>query len=94
MNSEKYLLTTVTMFDTQLFLPPQRARYREGDREPVTTSHDDIHVPFPDCSHRQFIRTAKKTFSSSKGVLPSVPAVSYYMLDIQLLLLPQCIFHS
>jgi len=41
-----------------------------------------------------FIRTAKKTLFSSKGVLPSAPTMSYYMLDVQLLLLPQCVYHS
>jgi len=41
-----------------------------------------------------FICTAKETLISSKGVLPSAPAMSYYMLDVQLLLLPQCVSYS
>ena len=47
MNSEKYPLNTVTIFDTQLFLLPQRVGYREGALKPVMTAHHDIHAPIP-----------------------------------------------
>jgi len=95
MNSEQYPLTTVTIFDTQLFLLPQRVRYRvellnpSGWAAMIFTPHSQT-APIGSF----FNRTAKKTLFSSKGVLPSAPAVSYYMLGVQLLLLPQCIFRS